>query len=426
MPSLLRSVPGRQGFEIRFHLHGDRYVLWIGKLTVRQQREYERHVQSLIDSAKVGATPEPVSVHWFDSVPDRIRDRFVAWEMLPARQRRTVSHEQRTIEGWTRLFIDELTVCGRTKNNYEQARSWLLKSIDGKRDLSSVTAGDLKRWQASMNRLALSTRNKHVKRVKTMFAGAVEDGILSANPASILKEERSAKRVDRSRQYFVDSEQSKRVMDSLPGIHWKLIFTLMRFQGLRRHEVFAIDWSNIDLTTNELTIPAETKTGWRSMPIFPETLSLLRSIPERSRRGKLVVWTKSPESVTELLKRHVTAILGECWPKVCQQLRSTRRTELDGEFEPFVVNEWLGHDGRTAEHHYQQITPAHLARAAMMRTVPDEPITAVRTAACTAERHSNGENRKTPTQKNPGKSMISRAGRSQEYPRKDSNLGPAD
>lgn len=421
--SVLRTVTGRDGFECRFRVNAERYIVWIGKLTVRQQREYERHVQEIIDSFRVGASPEPESVRWFDTVPERIRDKFVAWGMLPALQRRSITPEQRTVEGWTRLFIDELKTAWRTKNNYEQARTWLLKNIEGKRDVSSITIGDMKRWQASMSTLAMSTRNKHVKRVRTMFAGAVEDGILSSSPATILKQEKSVKRIDRTRQHFVDAATSRTVLSKLPGVTWKLIFALMRFQGLRRHEVFAIEWSNVNLSSNELTIPAETKTGWRAMPIFPEVLELLESIPKQSRSGKVIQWTKSEESVTELLKRHVEAILGEgnCWPKVCQQLRSTRRTELDAEFEPFVVNEWLGHDSRTAELHYQQVTPAHLQRASMMRTVDEVPDSEIRTATGTAGQHGTAENSKTRKRKNPENTTISRAGASQDYPQQDSH-----
>ena len=425
MASLLRNIPARDGFEIRVHAKGERYVVWIGKLTVRQQREYERHVASVVDSFKVGASPEPESLQWFDTVPERIREKFTAWGMLPPRQRRVLTADQRSVEGWTRLFIDELVSKWRTKNNYEQARSWLLKSVDGKRDVTSVTQGDMKRWQSSMGGLAMSTRNKHTKRIKTMFAGAVEDGILSSSPAGILKEERSAKRIDRSRQHFVDAATTTKVLRKLPDTNWKLIFCLMRFQGLRRHEVFALDWKHVDWETNELTVPAETKTGWRTMPIFPETLRYLRDQQEIADAGqKIVRWTGSQDSLTERLRRQVESICGQCWPKVCQQLRSTRRTELDAEFPPHVVNDWLGHDSTTAEKHYQQVTPEHLHRAAMMRTVAEaDPIC---TASYTAEPHSIGENANTKKTNNSVKPTFSRAGKSPEYPRKDSNLGPGD
>lgn len=425
MKSLLKNVPNRDGFEIRIHAKGERYVAWVGKLTVRQQREYERHVQSVVDSFKVGASPEPESLHWFDSVPDRIRDKFVTWGMLPPVQRRVVTAEQRTVDGWTRLFIDELSGKWRTKNNYEQTRTWLLNSLDGDRDIATVTQGDMRRWQASLKHLALSNRNKHVQRAKAMFRAAVEDGILSSSPAAVLKEERSAKRIDRSRQHFVDAATTAKVLRKLPDTNWKLIFCLLRFQGLRRHEVFALDWKHIDWETNELTVPAETKTGWRTMPIFPETLTYLRDQQEIADAGQKVIrWTGSQEGLTERLKRQVEGICGQCWPKVCQQLRSTRRTELDAEFPPHVVNEWLGHDSTTAEKHYQQVTPEHLNRAAMMRTVSDSD--QICTASCTAESHSMGENRTTRKSGNPIKTRISKVGNPLKYPVGESHESAVD
>ena len=189
--------------------------------------------------------------------------------------------------------------------------------------------------------------------------------------------------------------------------------------------MFAIDWKHIDWETNELTVPAETKTGWRTMPIFPETMKYLQDAHLVAEAGEKVIrWKGSQDSVTELLRKRVENAVGECWPKPCQQLRSTRRTELDVEFPPHVVNEWLGHDSATAEKHYQQVTPEHLHRAAMMRTVTDEPQNC--TATCTAEPHRTGENSGTGKRKNPGKSTIPRVTETAECPRKDSNLGPAD
>lgn len=423
LSSLLKTVTNRDGFEFRTHARGKRFVLWIGKLTTRQQREWERHGAEIVDAFKAGVSVNPETLHWAASLPERIGSKLIAWGMLPEGTRRTVAPQQRTIGAWTELFISLHPGSERTKNNYQQARSWLLKCLDEKKDIGSVSVGDMKRWQASMSHLAMTTRNKHVKRIKTIFASACEHGLIQTSPAAALKEERSAKRIDRSRQFFVDAERSKLVLNKLPGTNWKLIFALMRFQGLRRHEVFLLTWENVNLADKELTIPAEGKTGWRSMPIFPEVIELLESTPKASRKGKVVDWSRSEESVTELLKRHVETILGECWPKVCQQLRSTRRTELDGQFEPYVVNEWLGHDSKTAERHYQQITPAHLLRASMMRTVPEE---AVCTAACTAESHSTGAHSETGEEKNPGNPMKSRVSPREEYPRKDSNLGPAD
>ncbi len=388
--SLLRKLVSRDGFEARLNARGQRHSVWIGPLTTRQQREWNRHLEEMLSAFKGGSTVDPNSLKFFETVPQRIREKLEGWGMLPPSKRRAVSPEQRTVGGWTQLCIDELNGAWRTKDNYSQARTWLLKFVSSDKDIASVTVGELKRWQASMSTsLGVTTRNKHLKRVKTMFKLAVEDGLISDSPANAVKLERE-ERVDRSRQYFVDASKTQRVMDSLPNTNWKLVFALMRFQGLRRHEVFAIDWHNIDWTRSELTVPAvttsgaKTKTGQRTMPIFPEVMDLLRDQREIVATGaKVVQWTGTEESLSELLRKRVEKVLGQCWPKPCHQLRSTRRTELDREFPRHVVNEWLGHSSEVAEKHYQQITSEDLTKA--------HGLTTMRTTAGTPEPLSNDQ-----------------------------------
>ncbi len=47
------------------------------------------------------------------------------------------------------------------------------------------------------------------------------------------------------------------------------------------------------------------------------------------------------------------------WPKTFQNLRATRRTELQERYQDHVVNAWLGHSSKTAEKHYLQVTDDH-------------------------------------------------------------------
>ena len=61
---------------------------------------------------------------------------------------------------------------------------------------------------------------------------------------------------------------------------------------------------------------------------------------------------------TQLLKIIARAGL-KPWPKLFQNLRATRRTELQERFPTHVVNAWLGHDTEVAEKHDLQVTDAH-------------------------------------------------------------------
>ncbi len=58
------------------------------------------------------------------------------------------------------------------------------------------------------------------------------------------------------------------------------------------------------------------------------------------------------------------------WPRVFQNLRSTRSTELADEFPGHVVSAWLGHSEDIAKEHYRQVTEEHFLRATS-KAVPD-------------------------------------------------------
>ncbi len=50
-------------------------------------------------------------------------------------------------------------------------------------------------------------------------------------------------------------------------------------------------------------------------------------------------------------------------PKLFQNLRASRATELAGEFPPHVAAEWLGHSTLVAQKHYWQVTDLDFERA---------------------------------------------------------------
>lgn len=124
--------------------------------------------------------------------------------------------------------------------------------------------------------------------------------------------------------------------------------------------------------------------------------------------------------------RHVSAIVDAfkvgASSEPCQQLRSTRRTELERLFPSHVVNEWMCHSSAVAERHYLQITAEDLERAANLETIEG----ALRTAACTAEPHSTEAHRAEQKAKKPGKPTISKAQLDLQRPQQDSNIGRFD
>ena len=61
---------------------------------------------------------------------------------------------------------------------------------------------------------------------------------------------------------------------------------------------------------------------------------------------------------------HAAAPVGSPrWPKLFQNLRSTRETELADEFSMHVVCQWIGNSQPIAAKHYLQVTDEHFEKA---------------------------------------------------------------
>lgn len=345
------------------------------KRTENRAREFFGHFEELERAKKIGDSAELRTLQWCDKLDDVTRDKLVKVGLLAPRSKRRTD-EQLQLGNFIQHYIDTdlESVAPNTRKNYGQMKNWLLKHFKADQDVRTLTPQDFKRWQKLMatgvesgpkktQPLALATRNKHVQRVKTVFAAAVNDSILRESPAAILREEPSPKRVNRSREFFIDETLTLKILNGLPDTNWRLIFCLMRYQGFRRNEVFQLEWSHVDWENSRLTVNPEgrKKTEVRECPIFPETLPYLRDAFEQAESGsKVIRWAGSTESLTELFARQVKRInAGKAWPKILQQMRSVRRTELEERFPAHVCDEWLGHDNETAKRHYKQVTPAH-------------------------------------------------------------------
>jgi hypothetical protein len=85
------------------------------------------------------------------------------------------------------------------------------------------------------------------------------------------------------------------------------------------------------------------------------------------------------------LRTQLERIIGRAgltpWPKLFQNLRSTRETELAESFPLKVVCEWIGNSPEVAVKHYLQVTDEHFERAcsaptgALHKAVQQMPVT---------------------------------------------------
>ena len=104
----------------------------------------------------------------------------------------------------------------------------------------------------------------------------------------------------------------------------------------------------------------------RIVPIFPELKAYLNEAWETEADKTEFVITRyrsdSQNLRTTLLKVIERAGL-KPWPKLFQNLRASRQTELEETFPTHVVCKWMGNSPKVAQRHYLQVTDSHFEKA---------------------------------------------------------------
>jgi len=107
--------------------------------------------------------------------------------------------------------------------------------------------------------------------------------------------------------------------------------------------------------------------GERLVPLFPELRPFLEEAFELAEPGALYVVTRYRDT-KQNLRTQLMRIIRRAglvpWPRLFQNLRASRETELAELFPLRVVTDWLGNSPRVAHDHYLSTTEEHFRRAA--------------------------------------------------------------
>jgi hypothetical protein len=175
------------------------------------------------------------------------------------------------------------------------------------------------------------------------------------------------------------------------------LFALSRYAGLRcPSEHLALRWADIDWERNRMHVRSpktEHHEGHeaRTVPIFPELRPYLDDAFAVAVEGAEFVITRW-RSADKNLRTHLLRIIGRAgvapWPKLWNNLRATRETELEESFPSHVVCAWLGNSRKVAREHYLQVTETHFSKAVQNAVHHD----GTRSHTEPREQRSRGEN----------------------------------
>jgi len=382
MANIINKPNGRKAVQY-VGTDGRRRTISIGN---RAMQTYEAeavaaHVETLRQSKLNGRPVVRATEEWVATLPHEMLTQLADGGLVP-------KPESTGLAAFIDGYIGERTdVKDATTTVYGHTRRCLVEHFGADRGLASITSGDADRWRTWLTTKGLNaaTKRKLVKKpvvglsentvrrrcgiARQLFRAAVRRKLIQSNPFDGLP---VVVRGNRKRDYFVSRAETTAILNQCPDAEWKLIVALARYGGLRcPSEIMALKLEDVNWETGRFTVNAS-KTehhedgGVRIVPVFPELLPHLREVFEAAEPGATHFITRYALTVSNL-RTHFARIIKRAglvpWPKLFQNLRATRETELRETFPGHVVCDWIGHNEDTATEHYLQVTDDHFRRA---------------------------------------------------------------
>jgi integrase len=345
----------------------------LGKVSDKFAQSIRVKIESLVGSKASGQPLEHETAAWLGNIDDRLHARLAALGLVKARGEAAPTATLSQV--LDRYITGRAKIKPNTLRNYQTSKRLLEKHFGTARRVDSIHTGharDYREWLAGT--YAPATVSREIKRARQFFEYAKDSRLTTENPFSKIK---AGSQRNTSRKHFVDRETIQKVLDACPSNEWRLIVALARYGGLRiPSELTDLTWDRIDWDAGAFTVRVPKKEhldghGERPMPIFWELRPLLEEAFNDAPVGSRYV-VPSGRMANVNLRTGLERILRKAgvpqWPKLFQNLRASRETELMREYPAHVVHAWLGNSREVAEDHYLMVTDEDYARASAART----------------------------------------------------------
>jgi integrase len=341
----------------------------LGKVSQRSVEAVKVKVEQLVFASISGHAPDEETARWVAGLDAKLHDKLSRVGLL-AKRAQTHATLKAFLDGYvvgrSDVKVSTTTVYGHTRRN-------LVAFFGSEKPLRDITPGDADDWRIWLGKsegLADNTVRRRSGIAKQFFWAAVRRKLISENPFADLV---AAVRRNDKRHYFITRDEAAKVLDACPDAQWRLLFALSRYAGLRcPSEHLGLRWADVDWARDRFTVHSpktEHHEGGesRQVPIFPELRPFLQEAFDLAELGAEYVITRYRDTNGNLrtqLERIVRRAGLEPWPKLFQNLRATRQTELADVWPAHVVCEWIGNSQAVAAKHYLRTTEAHFEEAA--------------------------------------------------------------
>ncbi len=368
-----------QGYRIRFMDHeANRKAIRLGGLKKADAEKIARYVESIVVAKKNGLAMELQTAAWIQSIGAELHGKLANAGLIETREASTLGM---FLKGY---LLRRANVKPSTMLKWQSAVNHLIQHLGEDRDLRSINTGHADEFRSFLysQSQAENTVRRYCGLAKQFFRAAMRRKLIDENPFA---DQVATVTGNASKFHFVTREDTAKLLKACPDSQWRLIVALTRFGGLRcPSEVLALNWEDIDWQGKRFTVTSpktEHHEGGESrvVPLFPELAEILNEsyelefqrLNDESAESVGVVsgpvitrYRDSTQNLrTTFLKVIKRAGLNP-WPKLFQNVRSTRETELADQFPLHAVTAWMGNSQIVASKHYLQLRDEHFDRAA--------------------------------------------------------------
>jgi integrase len=336
----------------------------LGAVAKRQADTFRSKISELETSHRLGQRPGSGSVEWLTALSPAMYSKLVGVGLAQARQ-------ETALEGFIEAFLQQKSIKASTLGFYAQSKKSLVDYFGACRDISTITEGEAMEWRASLKaKLDDNTIRRRTGAARHFLRMAVKKRLIPSNPFDGFP---ASVKGDESRMHYIKPEDFQALLPKCPDSQWRLILALARLGGLRcPSEILLLKWSDIDWIggTFRVTSPKTEHhegMGHRVVPLFVELRPFLEAAKAEAQPGDVYAVTRYRDA-KQNLRTQFTKIINRAglkpWPKLFQNLRSSRQTELSDTMPQHVVCKIMGNSQIVAKKHYLQVTEEHLRNAA--------------------------------------------------------------
>lgn len=377
--SITRQKNGRKIIQF-VDVDGKRKSVRLGKVSLDHAETVRTHIEHLVAARLMS---EPVSNRtalWFKEISDELKRRISATGIIAS-----VATRETRLGRFVDYYIENRTkVKESTKTTWKRTKKHLLEFFGEDRDVTTVTAGDAKDFRNYLVRrgMAENTIRRTTGIAKQFFEDCLDREMIARNPFKH-RDLPTSTSGNTDRMHFVKPDVIKRVIDACSNHDWRLVVALCRFGGLRcPSEVHALKWPDVDWQDRRIRVTSPKTERYkgqesRTIPLFPELEPYLAESFELAEVGADHVVAIRTQNMRTTMEKIIQRAKVKPWPRLFQNLRSSRQTELEEQFPSHVVCAWLGNSPRVAHQHYLQVTDDHFEKAvqkAVHQTGPEQQI----------------------------------------------------